>query len=155
MVYLSGLGERSDWAPFHPDSWILLDFDSKVYRNEILPGLVSYFGNMAPLLKGDGDEMWSRSTAYPAVETWPESESRFLNRMSILGSEFTVHQSNNEAIFAYGYARAMHKTAGRYVPNERPTVELMSPASEVPGDGEIVLKAKASDDTARVVYYYD
>ena len=155
MVYLSGLGERFDWAPFHPDSWILLDFDSKVYRNEILPGLVSYFGNMVPLLKGDGDEMWSRSTAYPAAENWPESESRFLNRNSIMGSEFTVHQSNNEAIFAYGYARAMHKSAGRYTPNERPTVELTLASSQAPADGKVVLKAKASDDTARVVYYSD
>jgi hypothetical protein len=162
MVLICGLGDNFDDAPFHIDSWTLYDYNSKVYRNPIIPGLVTY-GGTAPKEGGDAKGNWigatevSRSSAYPALHDWnshfPLGEARFLNRHSIMDGEFTIHQNQNHAAFTYGFLCGPH--TGPYEPDERPTVRLTSPADGtnlVQGSG-CSLEVEASPETRRVVYY--
>ncbi|MBA3846273.1 MAG: glycoside hydrolase family 9 protein, partial [Planctomycetes bacterium] len=107
-AWMTGFGQRAVKYPFHPDSWALIDYDSMVYENENLPGYVPYgscesvdfFG---PGHHFTGDEDFSRSSAYPDVEAWPLSETRFENRYSIPAGEFCIQQTMAPSAFAYGY----------------------------------------------------
>lgn len=160
MVKISGLGENPERQPFHPDSWYLTDYNSPVYTNPILPGYVIYeMHKTGDWMAGVewtwiGDEDFSRSTAYPPLSDFPDSETRFWNRNSIAGSEFTIHQSLDQAIFAYGYLCGNY--TGPYTPNTRPTVALDLPDNmTVNSDTTLTLTVTASEDARRVGYYYD
>lgn len=158
MVWMTGLGQRSVKYPFHPDSWALMDYDSKVYDNEILPGYVPYgscesvdfFG---PGFKFTGDEDFSRSSAYPDVEAWPLSETRFENRYSISAGEFTIVQDMAPSIFAYGFLCGnASKTAAV---KARPGVALAYPQeNDVFKAGSAVsLRVKTTPGVQRVEFY--
>ncbi len=160
LVKVSGLGENPEQQPFHCDSWYLTDYNSLVYNNPILPGYVIYeMHKTGDWMAGTswnwiGDEDYSRSTAFPAIDFFPDAEARFPNRWSIAGSEFTIHQTQSMAVFAYGYL------CGRYVmpysANQRPEVALMLfENSLVSLDSTLVLTVKSSNDVRRVEYYYD
>ncbi|MCZ7649467.1 MAG: glycoside hydrolase family 9 protein [Planctomycetota bacterium] len=160
MVWMTGLGQRSVRSPFHPDSWALIDYDSMVYDNEFLPGIVPYgscdsvdfFG---PGFHFSGDEDFSRSSAYPDVESWPLSETRFENRYSIAAGEFTVTQNTAPSIFAYGFLCARGGKAPE--PNARPGVALAFPAegAVLKAGGDVALRVKTTPDVRRVEYYRD
>lgn len=158
--YVSGIGERSDQSPFRPDAWFMIDYNSQVYRNPIFPGLIPYghykdgdwFSGTA--FDWIGDEDYSRSTAYPGIKDFPDAETRFWNRFNIPGSEYTIHQTQIMAIFAYGFLCAPYSQP--YVANERPTVSLNLTENEDLGNQEIkTLTVGASADARRIEYYYD
>ncbi len=160
LVKVSGLGENPEHQPFHPDSWYLIDYNSKVYTNPALPGYVLYeMHRTGDWFNGAGwnwvgDEDFSRSTAFPSIEHFPDAEARFANRNSIAGSEFTIHQTQVMAIFAYGYLCSHHR--GAFTPNERPTVALNLVENQpIKKDTTITLTVTASPDVRRVEYYYD
>ncbi len=158
MVWMSGLGQRPVRFPFHPDSWALIDYDSMVYDNEILPGYVPYgscesvdiFG---PGFHFSGDEDFSRSSAYPDVDTWPLSEVRFENRYSIWGGEFTVGQNMAPSVFSYGFLCGAATKAPATKP--RPKVAITSPKeNEVfRAGGDVSLRVDASAGVQRVEFY--
>lgn len=163
LVKISGVGDNPEPHVFHPDSWFLIDYDSPVYANPPLPGYVLYEmhrnGDWMQGNKGDigngwswvGDEDFSRSTAYPHINEFPDAEARFHNRNSIAGSEWTVHQNLCQAIFAYGYLCGAPKA---YTPNEPPTEALKLEAdTQIPLDATIALTSNASADVERVEYY--
>jgi len=160
LVRISGLGENPERQPFHCDSWYLTDYNSMVYDNPVLPGYVIYdMHYTGDWMSGEswtwiGDEDYSRSTAYPAIADFPDGEARFPNRWSIAGSEFTIQQTQSQAIFAYGYLCGTH--TGPYTPNQRPEVALrLTAESTVRLDSTLVLSVAASADVRRVEYYYD
>jgi endoglucanase len=158
MAWVTGLGQRAVKYPFHPDSWALIDYNSMVYENEILPGYVPYgscesvdiFG---PGYHFTGDEDFSRSSAYPDVETWPISETRFENRYSIWGSEFTIVQDLAPSIFAYGFLCGT--TAKTPAAKPRPTVAMASPkeGETRKAGGDVALRVDASPAVRRVEFY--
>ncbi len=159
QTYISGLGDRPDPAPFRPDAWFMIDYNSQVYSNPIFPGLLPYGHHKdCDWMAGCdytwvGDEDYSRSTAYPSIKNFPDAEARFWNRNSIAGSEYTVHQTQIQAIFAYGFLCAPYSSP--YVANDAPTVAInLTDDEEVPVDAVKVLSVKASDDTRLVKYYY-
>ncbi|MCW8132449.1 MAG: glycoside hydrolase family 9 protein [Planctomycetota bacterium] len=157
-VWMTGLGQRAVRWPFHPDSWVLIDYNSKVYDNEILPGYVPYgscesvdfFG---PGYHFSGDEDFSRSSAYPDVETWPLSEVRFENRYSIPGGEFTITQNMAPSVFAYGFLCG--NPPKKFAPPARPAVAVTFPkeGDVLKAGGDIALRVKTSPDVRRVEYY--
>ncbi len=159
QTYVSGLGDRPEPAPFRPDAWFMIDYNSQVYRNPIFPGLVPYAHHKDCDWQAGcdynwvGDEDFSRSTAYPAIQNFPEAEARFWNRNSIAGSEYTVHQTQVQAIFAYGFLCAPYSKP--YVMNEPPTVAiLLADDEEISIEGITKLTATTSDDARTVKYYY-
>ncbi len=160
MVKISGLGENSEQQPFHPDSWYLIDYNSMVDTNPILPGYVIYeMYRTGDWMMGAGwnwvgDEDFSRSTAYPDIANFPDAEARFWNRNSIAGSEFTIHQTQVMAIFGYGYLCGEY--TGAFTPNTRPLVVLnLLESQSIKKDTIVVLSVTASPDVRRVEYYYD
>ncbi|GMV80723.1 MAG: hypothetical protein AMXMBFR7_19070 [Planctomycetota bacterium] len=158
MVWMTGLGQRTVKYPFHPDSWALIDYNSMVYENEILPGYIPYgscesvdfFG---PGFHFSGDEDFSRSSAYPDVETWPIGETRFENRYSISGGEFTIVQNNAPALFAYGFLCG--PASKQPAANERPGVAIAYPAegAAVKAGGDLAIQVKTTPDVRRVEFY--
>ena len=165
MTYLSGLGEESDEWIFNPNGWLTNDYNSKVYSSEPYIGYTSYFGANGGVsgywfYNSVHSEYFSRTAAYPQAKdwpnTWPESESKFRNRYSIQGGEFTVHQQNNYMIYTMGYIKAMSNTSSsKYVHNTRPTVTLnLTQGGNFPKAG-CDLTVSASGDTRRVKYYYE
>ncbi|MEO1449450.1 MAG: glycoside hydrolase family 9 protein [Bacteroidota bacterium] len=159
MVWMTGFGENPELSTFHLDSWYSQDFGSQVYRNPIIPGLIPYgiFRNCDWMAgcsyQWVGDEDFSRSTAYPTIDDWPQSEARFQNRHSIAGSEFTVHQTSVHAVFTMGY---LCTAGGQQGLQNRPTVSLNLT------DGQLVdmaqplnLSVQASAETRKVAYFYD
>jgi uncharacterized protein YjdB len=160
MVWLTGIGENPDQHVFHPDSWCLYDYNSKVYTNPILPGMIPY----GPLANCDwfgcgvqwtGDEDFNRSTASGGVLNWPDAETRFQNRASIPANEFTIEDQHGSYLLTLGYLLGV-SPGNRYVRNEPPTLSLnLSDGQEVPANSTLTLSVKASEDTRRVVYYYD
>jgi hypothetical protein len=160
MVYVSQLGWNPDNNTFHPDSWRLIDYNHKVYTNPSLPGYVNYWGHAdgdwfdGTAFYFDGDEDWSRSTAYPAINKWPAGEWRMNNRLSIPGSEFTMEECLSQALFAYGY---LCDHSLEYTPQERPTVVLHLSGNNPhhsPLD-TLMLSVDASENTYKVEYYYE
>ncbi len=159
MVWMTGVGDRSDKATFHLNSWYSQEFSSMVYVDPIVDGLVPY-GTHSNCDWFDqcswswiGDEDFSRSTAYPHIDSWPQSETRFQNRHNIPASEFTVHQNQNHAIFTMGF---LCDKAGRRFVKERPTVSLnLADNQKWQKDRICRLTATASANTRRVAYYYD
>jgi len=160
LVKVSGLGENYERQPFHPDSWYLMDFNSRVYTNPILPGYVAY----EMYRTGDwqngaswswvGDEDFSRSTAFPEIANFPDAEARFSNRNSIAGSEFTIHQNQILALFAYGFLCGPHTEP--YIPNTRPELSLtLEDNISVKMDSVLTLRVTASPDMRRVEYFYN
>jgi endoglucanase len=158
MAWITGLGQRAVRSPFHPDSWALIDYDSMVYDNENLPGYVPYgscesvdfFG---PGHHFTGDEDFSRSSAYPDVESWPLSETRFENRYSIPAGEFCIGQTMAPSAFCYGFLCGDATKAPASRP--RPTVALSFPKEGdafQPG-GDIAMRVKVSEAVQRVEYY--
>lgn len=158
MTWMTGFGQRAVKFPFHPDSWALIDYNSMVYANEILPGMVPYgscesvdfFG---PGFHFTGDEDFSRSSAYPDVESWPLSETRFENRYSISGGEFTIVQNTAPSIFAYGF---LCGPAGKSaVARTRPGVALVFPEEQAvfKAGGDVALRVKVTPGVERVEYY--
>ena len=172
MCFMTGLGKRSDCNVFHPDSWAVNAVTNRVYQYETLPGFTSYFGSLSDFSTGyfDGAEWVTRNEgSYPVLATkpgggtpagvtniWPESESRFFNRNSIFGSEFTVSQQQRFNIFNYGYLKAVNKTSSSpYVPNARPTISLNLTNGQVLSLTGFTLTANASAGTRAVQYYRD
>ena len=160
MSYVCGVGERSDPSPFRPDAWFMIDYNSQVYRNPIFPGLIAYAHHKECDWQAGcdfnwvGDEDYSHSTAYPPFKQFPAAEARFWNRNSIAGSEYTVHQTQIQAIFAYGFLCAPFTQA--YEANEPPTVELnLNEDEEISVESVKALTVNASPDARRVEYYYD
>ncbi|QLE01826.1 Ig-like domain-containing protein [Galbibacter sp. BG1] len=158
LTWISGLGENPIKYPFHPNSWYLLDLDSKVYSNEILPGYVPYGSYMQPDFMGwgyswTGDEDFSKTSMYPTYEyqTWPIMEQRVENRTSIAGSEFTIWQNMGQAALAYGFLTS--SPSGNFTFNDRPTV-VLNVDDEIEKQGQ-ELKATTSADTKKVAYYYN
>ena len=156
IVWVSQLGDNSVKYPFHPDSWYLYDYDSKVYSNDIIGGLIPYGSWQTPDFFGwgyqwTGDEDFSKTTAYPIYEygTWPIAELRFENRYSIAGSEFTIWQNLAPAIIAYG---ALTEPGGGFYNNNAPTVSLSTTSVSSSGG---TLTVTTSSDVVRVDYYYD
>ncbi len=160
MVKVTGLGERYERQCFHPDSWYLYDYDSKVYTNPVMPGYVIYeMHRNGDWMAGKGwswvgDENFSRSTAAPDISKFPDAEARFSNRNSVAGSEFTIHQTQILALFAYGYLCGNHR--GSYSANKRPTVALdLADNQVVRRDSTLLLSATTTANVRRVEYYYD
>lgn len=155
--HVTQLGERSEKFAFQHDAWFTLDYNSKVYTNPIVEGFISYFGNTEAWVNGGvGSEFWSHKSLYPSgIANWPKGEGRIYNRESIAGSEFTVHQSNVQAIFSYGYL--CDESAGDYEKNARPTVSLSYPAdnAQFATGSDIALKVNVSEDTRMVSYYFE
>ncbi len=160
MVYLSGLGEHSDVWIFQPNGYLTNDYNSKVYSNEPFIGFTSYFGATGAasnywFYQSKHSEYFSRTAAYPQAKdfpnSWPEAESKFHNRYSIQGGEYTVHQQNNYMIYTMGYIKAMaNASASDYSPNARPTVSLnLTEGSNFPKNG-CDLTVNASSDTRSV-----
>ncbi len=161
LVWLSMIGDNYERMPFHIDSWVLFDFHSKVYTEPFLPGIVPYGGhNTGDWMAGEdytwvGDEDYSRSTAYPPIWDFPDAEARFQNRNCIAGSEYTVHQTINQAILAYGYLCGDF-FPNAYSPNQPPTVSLnLQEGMKVPRDSALTLSVTASPDVRRVEFYYE
>ena len=160
LVWLAGYGDQYEQSTFHLNSWYSRDYNHPVYRNPISPGLIPYgIHRDCDWQNGCaynyvGDEDFSRSTAYPVASSWPQSECRFQNRHSIAGSEFTVHQTQVDAIFALGYLCAAPSSgAGRNAP---PTLSLnLGAGLTVAPDTTLALSVQPSADMARVAYYYD
>ncbi|MDZ7316049.1 MAG: glycoside hydrolase family 9 protein [candidate division KSB1 bacterium] len=165
LVKITGVGDNPEPHCFHPDSWFLIDYNDMVYANPPLPGYVLYEmhkngdwmtgsqGNIGNGWSWVGDEDYSRSTAYPHIDQFPDAEARFFNRNSIAGSEWTVHQSLCQAIFAYGYLCGPYRQP--YSPKRPPVVRLnMAEGTEVPLNGRLRLTAEASPEVERVEYYY-
>lgn len=155
-VRVTSLGEEHEKYVFQKDSWLTPEYGykSKVYSTPMVTGLVGYFGNTQGWVKGGGNELWSQESAYPAFANWPKSEGRFDNIHSIAGSEYTVHQTMNHALFTYGYLCST--SSGNYVANERPDISLnLKDSTEISKNSIYRLTASASGDTRRVKYYYE
>ena len=157
-TWISGLGERPVRYPFHPNSWFLYDFDSKVYSDESLPGYVPYGSSMQPDFFGwgylwAGDEDFSKTSMYPyfRYQNWPAMEQRVGTRYSIPSSEFTVWQNMATSAFTYGYLNRPANSDFQF--NDRPTVTV-NVSQTVSADGG-VLTASTSGDTRHVKYYYE
>lgn len=159
MTYVAQLGHNPDNMTFHPDSWWLLDYNSKVYKGTSLPGYVNYWGIQTCDWFGCGwnwtvDEDFSRSAASPGISNWPAGEWRMNNKYSIAGSEFTMNETLGQSAFAYGYLAGTNP-AGPYIPNERPTLTLnLTDGQDFKKEG-CELTVNASEDTWKVKYYYD
>jgi hypothetical protein len=164
MVYLSGLGERSDQWVFQPNAYLVSNKNSMVYTPENYIGQTSYFGatGLASgywFTQSKYAEYFSRLAAHPPAadppSLWPGAEQKFQNRYSIQGGEFTVHQQMNHMIFAMGYINAMAETSDSpYSLAPRPEVSLNLTGGQEfePGSG---LSANASENTRVVQYYYN
>ncbi|HYE04104.1 MAG TPA: glycoside hydrolase family 9 protein [Planctomycetota bacterium] len=158
-AWMTGFGQRAVKYPFHPNSWALIDYDSMVYENENLPGYVPYgscesvdfFG---PGHHFTGDEDFSRSSAYPDVESWPLSETRFENRYSIPAGEFCIQQTMAPSVFAYGYLCGDASDKPIDAP-ARPTVAVTFPkdGDAFAAGGDVALRVDASASVRRVEYY--
>ncbi|MBI3832044.1 MAG: glycoside hydrolase family 9 protein [Planctomycetes bacterium] len=158
MVWMTGLGQRAVKYPFHPDSWALIDYNSMVYDNEILPGYVP-FGScesgdiFGPGYHFSGDEDFSRASAYPDVDTWPLSETRFENRYSIWGGEFTVVQNMAPSVFAYGF---LSGNAGKPpAAHTRPGVAIAFPSDKdvFKVGADVSVRVKTTPGVRRVEFY--
>jgi endoglucanase len=149
-VTITGLGHQSEKAVFHPDSWYLLDFNSKVYVNPFLPG---YSAPNSPAydVGGDYGETWARTSLLPTTHNWPQGEIRVDSRWSIAGSEFTIGHCNLWWIFATGYMLNKGET---FTPQSRPTLKLDMAGSDLSIAAPVELKVTASAHTERVQYYY-
>ena len=164
MVYLSGLGERSDQWIFQPNAYLVSNKNSMVYTPENYIGQTSYFG--ATGLASDYwftqskfAEYFSRQAAHPPAadppSAWPGAEQKFHNRYSIQGGEFTIHQQMNHMIFAMGYINAMAETSDApYSLAPRPEVSLNLTGGQEFEPGSH-LSVNASGNTRSVKYYYD
>ena len=157
-TWISGLGERPVRYPFHPNSWFLYDFNSKVYSDESLPGYVPYGSSMQPDFFGwgylwAGDEDFSKTSMYPyfRYQNWPAMEQRVGTRYSIPSSEFTVWQNMATSAFTYGYLNRPANSDYQF--NNRPLVTL-NVSQTISADGG-VLTASTSGDTRHVKYYYE
>ncbi len=161
MVWMTGLGQRSVKSPFHPDSWALFRFNSMVYDNEFLPGYVPYGSTdvdfFGPGFHFSGSENYSRSSAYPAVETWPLSETRFENRYSIAAGEFTITQNMAPSIFAYGFLCANAAAMKSPASITRPGVAMEFPkdAAVFKAGGDVALRVKTTANVDHVEYFYN
>ncbi len=155
MVHMTGIGDNPERFAFHPDSWFLLDYSSKVYVNPPLPGYVLYAGDMTSWVGGIGDERWSHSSCWPNfITNWPRSEGRIFNRNSINSSEFTVPQSQLPMAFTLGFLCGVPH--GPYTPPARPVVSLnLSDGQAAPAYGVLPLTVTACSNTARVEYFYE
>lgn len=155
-VKITGLGDYEQTTGHHIDAWTLIDYNSKVYRNNILPGFVLYEMDNISWVGGPGDERWGHTTAYPPYGNWPVAETRFDNRNSINGSEYTHHQTMAPSIFTYGYLCG--NASGGFTPNAVPTISgFASPASGASFNERdtITLKVNTSSDVQVVKYYYE
>lgn len=154
-TWLTRLGDNPEKFVFHLDSWYSIDYNSKVYTNPIVDGMLSYFGNTEAWVGGGvGSEFWSHQSLSPGgIKTWPKAEGRIQNRNSIAGSEFTVPQSNSQAIFAYGYLAG--ESDGSFTRNEAPVVSISYPAEgAVFAEGtDVLIQVNTSEDTRKVEYY--
>ncbi|WP_169513365.1 carbohydrate-binding protein [Flexithrix dorotheae] len=163
LVMMTGLGHNHITSPFHPDSWKLSDTDNKVINYVNLPGYTTYnsvfydvTGDHPTDFGWSGNEAFSHFTAYPVSpkDTWPVSETRFENRESIYGGEFTVNENNAPMIFAYGYLAGAN---GNTPKNTAPTVSITAPtANTVLVDGTATtFSVNASDNESihHVEYY--
>jgi len=161
MTYLSGLSEKSDQWVFNPNGWLVNNYNSKVYSNEPLIGYTTYFGATGYWFYTSAySEYFSRTASYPLCKdwpnTWPESESKFYNRYSIQGGEFTIHQQNNYMIYTMGYIKAMSgASTGAYTANTRPTLSLNLTEGQNFAANGCDLSVSASNDTRVVKYYYE
>jgi hypothetical protein len=161
LTYLSGLGEASDIWVFNPDGWLTNNYNSKVYDNEPNIGYTTYFGAVNYWFYNSAfSEYFSKTAAYPqakdAPNSWPESESKFFNRYSIQGGEFTVYQNNAYMIYATGFIKAMANAAAtKYIPNAKPVVSLNLTDNQVFSSAGGNLTVTASPDTRSVKYYYE
>lgn len=156
LVKVTGLGENLETQLFHAASWYNFDLNSKVYTNPIIEGFLAY----EMYRKGDGNWNWigdddyGKSTAYPEYDNFPAGEARFPNRSCVIESEFTVHQTQVQAIFGYGYL--CDDFSGSYTPNTRPAVAInLDEGVNLPQDTTVILTASGSTDLRRVEYYYD
>jgi hypothetical protein len=166
MVYLSGLGERSDQWIFQPNAYLVSNKNSKVYTPENYLGQTSYFGATglhSEYWHGTGTWKWSeyysRMAAWPQAadppSVWPGAEQKFQNRYSIQGAEFTIHQQMNHMIFAMGYINAMANTSATpYSLAPRPEVSLNLSEGDHFSNSGCYLTVNASDNTRKVEYYY-
>jgi Glycosyl hydrolase family 9/Secretion system C-terminal sorting domain/Cellulase N-terminal ig-like domain/Carbohydrate binding module (family 6) len=167
MTYLSGLGEESDVWIFNPDGWTVNNPNSLVYDNEPNIGYTSYFGaNRYWFNQSVYSEYVSRLSGYPKAATpgnsgiqtndWPEAESKFYNRYSIQGAEFTIDANNTQMIFATGYVKAAaNPSSAKYIPNVKPTISLNLTDNQAFPVAGTNLTATTSTDTRSVKYYYE
>jgi hypothetical protein len=161
LVWISGLGHNYVRNVFHVDSWSLFHTNSPAYDNEVMPGLVPYATHRTPDTMGPpgnragwewtGDEDFSRSSAYPPIDRFPASETRFDNRYSIMGGEFTIEDNLAQAIFGIGWLLA--DSDGTFRANERPSVELVLEEDTL--GPEALFSVKASSDVSKVEYFVD
>ena len=130
LAWITGVGHNPVRNVFHVDSWSLNHTKSPAYDNPILPGLVPYatthtgdgMGKPGANWDWQGDEDFSRSSAYPHIDQWPPSETRFDNRWSIIGGEFTIEDNLAQATFALGCLLA--ESDGSFRPAAPPDVAL-------------------------------
>ncbi|WP_430908068.1 LamG-like jellyroll fold domain-containing protein [Maribacter sp. 2-571] len=161
LTYLSGLGERDDKWVFNPNGWLVNDYNSKVYYNEANIGYTSYFGAMNFWFTDSVfSEFFARGGSFPQANdtpnVWPEAESKFYNKFSIQGGEYTIHQQNNYMIYTMGFLKASSNASGnRYTLNPRPTLVLNLSEGQNFSKNGCELSVSASADTRVIKYYYE
>ncbi|WP_309381395.1 cellulase N-terminal Ig-like domain-containing protein [Cerasicoccus frondis] len=156
---MTGIGYDREYAPFHPDSWWLLDFNHPAYRNPFLPG-ISTLGLPGFDVGGPGSELWTRESSVPSLNdvnlsnmdkiTYPLSEQRFFSRYSIAGSEFTIYQNQIKWIYATSYLLdpGGAPVAAYVVPDVTLNIEDVSVSSSL-----YELTATTSSETHKVQYF--
>ena len=159
MAYLSGLSEVSDIWVFNPNGYLVNDYNSKVYGTEPNIGYNTYFGSKSYwFTQSVFSEKVSRDVTYPIADIadWPESESKFYNRYSIQGGEFTHHQNNKHMIYSIGLLKAMTNASNaKQTLNAIPTLTLSLTDNQDFSANGCSLKVNASSDTRSVKYYYE
>lgn len=141
---------------WHTPEW---DYNSMVYTNPTVQGMISYFGNTVSWVpnQGIGAEVWSQESLYPQPfnGSWPKGEGRIQNRNSIAGSEYTSPQTIIQGLFSYGYLCGANPN-GAFTPNQPPTVTLnLSDSLSFDESSTVTLTASTSSDTRKVTYHYN
>lgn len=153
-VLVTCLGEDPDNMIFHPDAWIMNDFNHQVYHSEPFPGYCTYYGQDFDYVQGPGAEQFVQRDVFPEYDQWPEFEKRSGNRESISGNEFTVHQNNIHLAYAFGALRAACSGPGGFTVEPRPRVALrLKDGHQVKTGALFTLRVSAASNVRRIQYY--
>ena len=153
MTWITHVGIRYPERVMHLDSWYS-------DTGEIIPGITPYGpwrDQSGGSTIGPWDLRWPYKTLYPeGIENWPGHERWFNNYTTPANAEFTIHQNTVLSAVVYGYL--CDEPDGSYQPNQKPSVQIMSPMNESENFGALTITVEAEDtngpeDIAWVEFY--
>ncbi len=139
QAYITHVGVRYPERVLHLDSWYS-------ETGEIIPGITPYgpWRDQGSGPNGPWDVRWPYQTLFPkGIENWPGHERWFNNYTTPSNAEFTVHQNTVLSAAVYGYLCDVPD--GTFVPNKKPSIEILSPEQSDEIKGNIEIKINVSD----------